>query len=271
MIHRSSHPDSASLSSPWHRCTSIRGPGPGPAADHAERHLKSTEVAADHKVTFRIYAPKAERGLRLRRLRPGRQDDEGRPGRLVDHRRPADARLLQLHVQRRRRPHRRPEERDDQAGRSTAWTACSSCRARRPSSRRRRTCRTARSAPSGIARARSACRAGCTSTRRRATRAAREKYPVLYLLHGGGDEDSGWSTIGRAGFILDNLIAAEEGGADARGDAQRQPAAPGEPAPVHARHARRRPRSGPRGRPPRAGSPTSCSRRSSRSSRRPTA
>src|SRR5213075_2527832 len=34
-----------------------------------------------------------------------------------------------------------------------------------------------------------------------------ERYPVLYLLHGGGDEDSGWSTIGRAGFILDNLIA----------------------------------------------------------------
>lgn len=34
------------------------------------------------------------------------------------------------------------------------------------------------------------------------------KYPVLYLLHGGGDEDSGWSTIGRAGFILDNLIAS---------------------------------------------------------------
>ena len=33
-------------------------------------------------------------------------------------------------------------------------------------------------------------------------------YPVLYLLHGGGDEDSGWSTIGRAGFIIDNLLAA---------------------------------------------------------------
>ena len=32
-------------------------------------------------------------------------------------------------------------------------------------------------------------------------------YPVFYLLHGGGDEDSGWSSIGRAGFILDNLIA----------------------------------------------------------------
>jgi enterochelin esterase-like enzyme len=37
-----------------------------------------------------------------------------------------------------------------------------------------------------------------------------EKYPALYLLHGAGDEDSGWSTIGRAGFILDNLIAAKE-------------------------------------------------------------
>jgi enterochelin esterase family protein len=37
--------------------------------------------------------------------------------------------------------------------------------------------------------------------------ATSDKYPVLYLLHGGGDEDSGWSTVGRAGFILDNLIA----------------------------------------------------------------
>ncbi len=33
-------------------------------------------------------------------------------------------------------------------------------------------------------------------------------HPVLYLLHGGGDDDAAWSTIGRAGFILDNLIAA---------------------------------------------------------------
>jgi enterochelin esterase-like enzyme len=37
-----------------------------------------------------------------------------------------------------------------------------------------------------------------------------DKYPVLYLLHGAGDEDSGWSTIGRAGFILDNRIAAKQ-------------------------------------------------------------
>ncbi len=33
-------------------------------------------------------------------------------------------------------------------------------------------------------------------------------YPVLYLIHGGGDSDDSWWTVGRAGFILDNLIAA---------------------------------------------------------------
>ena len=36
------------------------------------------------------------------------------------------------------------------------------------------------------------------------------KYPVFYLLHGGGDEDSGWSTVGRAGFIIDNLLASNK-------------------------------------------------------------
>jgi len=34
------------------------------------------------------------------------------------------------------------------------------------------------------------------------------KYPVFYLLHGAGDSDESWSSVGRAGFILDNLIAA---------------------------------------------------------------
>ncbi len=34
------------------------------------------------------------------------------------------------------------------------------------------------------------------------------KYPVFYLLHGAYDCDDSWSTVGRAGFILDNLIAA---------------------------------------------------------------
>jgi len=39
---------------------------------------------------------------------------------------------------------------------------------------------------------------------------SRDRYPVFYLLHGGGDEDSGWSTIGRAGFIIDNLLAEKK-------------------------------------------------------------
>jgi enterochelin esterase family protein len=35
-----------------------------------------------------------------------------------------------------------------------------------------------------------------------------ERYPVFYLLHGAMDCDDSWWTVGRAGFILDNLIAA---------------------------------------------------------------
>lgn len=37
-----------------------------------------------------------------------------------------------------------------------------------------------------------------------------EKYPVLYLLHGGGEDESGWATQGRTDLILDNLIAAKK-------------------------------------------------------------
>ena len=37
-----------------------------------------------------------------------------------------------------------------------------------------------------------------------------ERYPVFYLLHGAGDVDDSWSSVGRAGFILDNLIAANK-------------------------------------------------------------
>ncbi|MDF1576487.1 MAG: alpha/beta hydrolase-fold protein [Bacteroidales bacterium] len=34
-----------------------------------------------------------------------------------------------------------------------------------------------------------------------------EKYPVFYLLHGGGGDEDAWSTLGRACQIMDNLIA----------------------------------------------------------------
>ena len=38
--------------------------------------------------------------------------------------------------------------------------------------------------------------------------ANQEKYPIFYLLHGAMDNDDAWTSVGRAGFILDNLIAA---------------------------------------------------------------
>jgi enterochelin esterase-like enzyme len=38
--------------------------------------------------------------------------------------------------------------------------------------------------------------------------AGQDKYPVFYLLHGAGDCDDSWTSVGRAGFILDNLIAS---------------------------------------------------------------
>jgi enterochelin esterase family protein len=38
--------------------------------------------------------------------------------------------------------------------------------------------------------------------------AGRDRSPVFYLLHGAGDVDDSWTSVGRAGFILDNLIAS---------------------------------------------------------------
>jgi enterochelin esterase-like enzyme len=34
-----------------------------------------------------------------------------------------------------------------------------------------------------------------------------DKYPVLYILHGGGEDERGWATQGKTDLILDNLIA----------------------------------------------------------------
>ena len=108
-------------------------------------------------------------------------------------------------------------------------------------------------------------------------------YPVLYLLHGAGDIESGWTMIGRANNILDNLIA--EGKAKPMvvvmplghaiqsfwaGPAKTAVAAPGAPAP-------------PAAAAPGGGQPAHCSRsarpledvmplieRATRSRRRPT-
>src|SRR5690606_32549960 len=34
-----------------------------------------------------------------------------------------------------------------------------------------------------------------------------EKYPVLYIMHGGGEDERGWALQGKTDLILDNLIA----------------------------------------------------------------
>ena len=38
----------------------------------------------------------------------------------------------------------------------------------------------------------------------------RERYPVLYLQHGGGENETGWFSSGKINWILDNLIAEEK-------------------------------------------------------------
>ena len=72
------------------------------------------------------------------------------------------------------------------------------------------------------------------------------RYPVLYLQHGGGEDERGWPNQGRVSFILDNLLAErkarpmivvmEQGYARRPGDTAPfpgppRPAAPGQAAP----------------------------------------
>src|ERR1700722_19409254 len=41
-------------------------------------------------------------------------------------------------------------------------------------------------------------------------RNARTRYPVLYLQHGAGEDERGWTNQGHANFIMDNLIAEKK-------------------------------------------------------------
>ena len=36
---------------------------------------------------------------------------------------------------------------------------------------------------------------------------ASKRYPVLYLQHGAGEDETGWGRQGYAGLIMDNLLA----------------------------------------------------------------
>jgi enterochelin esterase-like enzyme len=68
------------------------------------------------------------------------------------------------------------------------------------------------------------------------------RYPVLYLQHGGGEDERGWPNQGRVGFIMDNLLAErkarpmlvvmEQGYARRSGEAPPAPPAPGQNRPA---------------------------------------
>lgn len=38
-------------------------------------------------------------------------------------------------------------------------------------------------------------------------KSSRKRYPALYLQHGAGEDETGWGTQGRAGWIMDNLLS----------------------------------------------------------------
>ncbi len=59
-------------------------------------------------------------------------------------------------------------------------------------------------------------------TCRRNTRfQSNKRFPVLYLRHGGGDNEASWSQeSGRAPVIIDNLMGAAQGHADDHRNAQ---------------------------------------------------
>ena len=61
------------------------------------------------------------------------------------------------------------------------------------------------------------------------------KYPVLYLMHGGGEDETVWIAMGRANVILDNLIAEKKSQAHDPRDGHHQ-----RPHGRPRRHARRR-------------------------------
>ncbi len=86
---------------------------------------------------------------------------------------------------------------------------------------------------------------------------AAKRYPVLYLQHGGGEDETGWGNQGHAGLIMDNLIAAGKAKpfiiVMASGGGIRPPAPPAPPAPGSAPAAQPAAAPAPRSAPAQAG------------------
>ena len=188
---------------------------PFPASAQAQRRatpndtLKSTEVADDHKVTFRIYAPKASEVSVSGDFGQGgkmEKDDQGVWSRTVGPLAP-DFYSYTFNVDGvRTMDPKNPMTKPGLNSLDSLFLV--------PGEEAE--FEMTKDVPHGDVRA-VWYRSGTLDMPRRmhvytppGLRGRRRRYPVFYLLHGGGDEDSGWSTIGRAGFILDNLIAAKK-------------------------------------------------------------
>ena len=192
---------------------SLSAAEPGPAQGQP---LVSPEVHADGKVTFRLAAPRADKVvLNSGEMQPTLKSAstplaKGDDGIWSRHRRPAAAGHLRLHLQPRRRGHDRPVQHQRLRQSQGQPGLRRGSRPQRATAHRRVARRSARDRLHPLVRlhAPAAAGAGSTSTRRPAmARTPQRKYPVLYLLHGSGDNDSHWMLIGRANVIADNLLA----------------------------------------------------------------
>ena len=163
------------------------------------------QVNSERRARFRIVAPQAQSVTRARRRDAA---DEGRGRRLGRHHAPPGRGVPLLHDQ-----HRRGRRSRTPAASSSTAPAAGAAPSRFPPRTRTstpsRTCRTASSARTCTSPRAPTRRAAASSTRRPiTTRTPSKRYPVLYLQHGAGEDETGWGSQGRADLIMDNLIAA---------------------------------------------------------------
>ena len=192
----------------------LRQRGGAPYYEDTNNVPVSPEVHADRTVTFRLFAPKASEVVLMgspgileviKKPMPLQKDDKGVWSLTVG---PLPAGFLHLWLRDRWRPaHARSVE--SEPGSAPLGADQLVHRARRGEGRHSKNaaCRMGRFTWSSTTRRISTPSAWSTSTRRRATRPAKRKYPVLYLLHGNGQIEASWTWTGRANVIMDNLLA----------------------------------------------------------------
>ena len=174
--------------------------------------VTSPEVMADRQIAFRIFAPKAQQirlfstdifGSELKA-----RSDQGRERRLGSHRRADRSGRLPLQLQRRRRvPVMDPRNPSVSESNGNAWSMVYV-----PGADFMET----KDVPHGAVASVTYYSKSLSKFRRMHVytppgyETSSQKYPIFYLLHGAGDSDDSWTSVGRAGFIIDNLIAAKK-------------------------------------------------------------